>query len=65
MHANEFIDPNQNEPGFARSKDLILFSFWYWLFSKLNGAKKIAKSKKKMGFSCKNVAWKAYSDWEQ
>ena len=33
-----FSDPNQNEPGFGRSRELILFSFWYWLFSKLNRA---------------------------
>ena len=57
------IDLNQNEPGFDLSRDLILFSFWYRLFCKLN--KKIAKSKQKKDFSCKIFAWKAHSDWEQ
>ena len=59
------IYPNQNEPGFGRFRDLILFSFWNLLFSKLNVTKKIAKSKKKKDFSCKNFAWKASSDWDQ
>ena len=39
-----YIDLNQNEPGFELSSHLILFSFSFWLFSKLNGTKKIAKS---------------------
>ena len=41
--AHRIIGLNQNEPGFGISRDLILFSYYFFcLFSKLNGTKKIA-----------------------
>ena len=54
-HRNiEYIVLNQNESGFNVSIDLILFSFCFYIFSKLNRTKKIAKIKKKNSFSWKN-----------